>query len=235
MNETRLHFTRVRAKGESTFYDPDSDIRKVLPAAIKTTLGVLEVTHPDKKAEFLYLYKCFCVFQIRIAEDSMKCKDQVSSFISALTKADNTALALFMHTLFFTLLCIYGLFNRRDAKVDVDDRQSMADVSAVCGVLSNLPPDIHSSVCVPGYIKEIYSTEGPIVCDTTGELIKHAKDIAALFVPSTGDSSWDAISDACDAFFMENEDNPELSDMQRVCIALAYPNYDKSLGVEVDT
>ena len=36
-DQTILHFTRVKSRGDASFYDPQSDVRVVLPTAVKMT------------------------------------------------------------------------------------------------------------------------------------------------------------------------------------------------------
>ena len=86
--QTKLHFTRVRSKGDSSFYDPQSDIRVILPTVAKMTLDVLMQVNTDDwlKKEFSYLAKCYAIYQIRLMEDSTDMLTQVAEFEQAMNK-----------------------------------------------------------------------------------------------------------------------------------------------------
>lgn len=96
--ETKLHFTRVRSKGDSSFYDPQSDIRVILPTVAKMTLDVLMQVNTDDwlKKEFSYLAKCYAIYQIRLAEDSTNMVQQVVEFENAVQKASPRAKMLWI-------------------------------------------------------------------------------------------------------------------------------------------
>ena len=66
--QTKLHFTRVRSKGDSSYFDPQTDIRAIFPTAAKLTLDLLMDTTKDKslKKDYEYLAKCYNIFQIRL-------------------------------------------------------------------------------------------------------------------------------------------------------------------------
>jgi len=59
--KTKLHFTRVRSRGDSTYFDPQTDIRAIYPTAAKMTLEILmDVTKDESaKKEYEYLAKCY--------------------------------------------------------------------------------------------------------------------------------------------------------------------------------
>ena len=140
---TKLHFTRVRSKGDSSFYDPQSDIRVVLPTAAKMTLDVLmQVTKDDwVKREFSYLAKCYAIYQIRLAEDSTNLVQQEVEFSQAIQKASPRAKMLWMHTMFILLNAVYGLFTRRDTKTDGAAIRGMLNTAQQAALLSVVSPE----------------------------------------------------------------------------------------------
>lgn len=122
MEPTKLHFTRIRAKEEPVFFDPATDIRRLFPAVAKVTfLTLVDTFTKDEEMmkDFLYLHKCFCIMQIRLAEDKKPCAEQIIEFFDAIRKVNNKKnLFLWLNTMTTLLITLYGLFYRRDTKTD---------------------------------------------------------------------------------------------------------------------
>lgn len=122
MEPTKLHFTRIRAKEEPVFFDPATDIRRLFPAVAKVTfLTLVDTFTKDEEMvkDFLYLHKCFCIMQIRLAEDKKPCAEQIIEFFDAIHKVKNKKnLFLWLNTMTTLLITLYGLFYRRDTKTD---------------------------------------------------------------------------------------------------------------------
>lgn len=232
---TKLHFTRVRSKGDSSFYDPQSDIRVILPTAVKMTLDVLMQVNKDDwlKKEFSYLAKCYAIYQIRLAEDSTNMVQQVAEFENAIRKASPRAKMLWMHTLFTLLNAVYGLFTRRDTKTDGAAIRGMLNTAQQSALLSLVTPEQASEIINKfREIGELYEEapnidiNGVAVCIENDEVVKNIKQLAHVYIDNTGASDWDSLSKACDDFFL-SADADKLDNASAVAVALAYPSYER--------
>ena len=233
--ETKLHFTRVRSKGDSSFYDPQSDIRVILPTVAKMTLDVLMQVNTDDwlKKEFSYLAKCYAIYQIRLAEDSTNMVQQVAEFENAVQKASPRAKMLWMHAMFALLNAVYGLFTRRDAKTDGAAIRGMLNTAQQAAVLSLVTPeqakDIINKFRERGELYEespSIDINGVAVCIENDEVVKNIKQLAHVFIDHTGSDDWNELSKACDAYFL-SADADKLDNQSAVAVALAYPSYEK--------
>lgn len=236
--KTTLHFTRMRAKGDPTFYDPQTDIRQLFPAITKLTLTILQTTYKtDEKAmhDFLYLHNCFCVFQIRLSEDTKPCAEQVAEFFDAVNKADQRNVFLWFRAMFTVITSIYGLFVRRDAKVDGSAIRTMFDKTALAALLASLTPATRNNIYADASKAadaakllraegETTSSAGFVVCEETGQRIENIQRLASLFISHEGNHDWDALAAACDREFQSGE---EKTDSTNIALALAYPTYEQ--------
>ena len=231
---TKLHFTRVRSKGDSTFYDPQSDIRAIYPTAAKVTLDVLlEVTKDEaRKKDYEYLAKCYHIFQIRLMEDPTHVMLQVAEFESAIRKVQPRTLAIWQQMMLCLLNCLYALFTRRDVHTDGKAIKGMLTIAAEASMLQQLPKDkqeaIYHAFCDAGLVPEeeaVIDPNGKVVCEETEQVLENVKELAGIFISHSGPGDWNSLSSACDAFFSKPE-TADIPDSQQIAIALAYPSYE---------
>ena len=232
--KTTLHFTRVKSRGDATFYDPQSDMRVVLPTAVKMTQDLLMqfVKDPTLKQEFSYLAKCYAIYQIRLVEDKTDMLTQVREFEAAMEKVQPAIRAVWYETMFTLMNAVYGLFTRRDAKTDGAEIQGMLNTAEQAALLSVVTPeqatDISNKLREKGMLyaeNTRIDTNGYAVCVETDEVIKNIKQLAHVFIDHQGSDSWNSLAAACDACF-DNPDTAKLDDKTQIAIALAYPSYE---------
>lgn len=232
--ETILHFTRVKSRGDSTFYDPQSDIRVVLPTAVKMTQDLLMqfVKDPTLKQEFSYMAKCYAIYQIRLVEDSTDMITQVREFEAAMEKVQPAIRAVWYETMFTLLNAVYGLFARRDAKTDGADIRGMLNTAEQAALVSVVSPeqatDISNKLRERGMLyaeNTKVDTNGYAVCVETDEVIKNIKQLAHVFIDHQGSDDWNKLAKACDACF-DDPSTATLDDKTQIAIALAYPSYE---------
>jgi len=231
---TTLHFTRVKSRGDSTFYDPQSDIRVVLPTAVKMTQDLLMqfVKDPTLKQEFSYLAKCYAIYQIRLVEDGTDMITQVREFEAAMEKVQPAIRAVWYETMFTLMNAVYGLFARRDAKTDGADIRGMLNTAEQAALVSVVSPeqatDIINKFRERGmlYAEDTkIDTNGYAVCVETDEVIKNIKQLAHVFIDHQGSDDWNKLAEACDTCF-DNPNTAALDDKTQIAIALAYPSYE---------
>ena len=236
MNEekpTVLHFTRVRSKGDSTYYDPQTDIRAIFPTAAKVTLDILMETTKDEslKKEYEYLAKCYHILQIRAAEDPTSLLQQAMDFANAINKVRPSVRAVWQTIMISLLNCLYLLFTRRDVKTDGKAIKGMLNTAQEAALLQQLPKDKQEIIyaafndVVEQYVEEpVTDPNGKVVCEETEQIMENIKDLASIFIAHEGDGSWHSLAAACDAFF-KSPDAEKLTDEQQIAVALAYPDY----------
>lgn len=233
MSQTKLHFTRVRAKEEPMFFDPATDIRRLLPAVAKATLMCLQDTYEDNKTlleDFVYLHKCFCIMQIRLAEDAMPCADQMTAFFEAINKVPKSHLFMWLQTMNVLMLTVYGMFYRRDAKADKEALKCFMDTAQFVGLRQHLSTESVRSMSEDlrraGRLDasaETFDTNGSAVCDETGQVIENIKDLAGIFIAHSGGGTWRDLAEACDKEFSNGAVN---DDRAMIALGLAYPDYN---------
>lgn len=238
-SKTRLHFSRVRAKGEPSFFDPMTDIRQLLPAFAKTIIEGLELQHEELADDFRYLHSCLCVFQLRIIEDPAPVDEQIDEFFDALYKCNRKALSLWVTALLMVQFTVYGLFCRRNAKTDSRGLRGMLEYAALASYKSVLSPDTYKKMQAELRAADVLFSQdnetvntGFAVCHETGEILESVQAIAHMFISCSGDRSWKELSKACDEAYEVGPTKPGVLD--RIAIALAYPAYGvNTLTVEV--
>lgn len=232
--KTKLHFTRVRSKGDSTYFDPQTDIRAIYPTAAKITLDVLMDTTKDEqlRKEYEYLAKCYNIFQIRVVEDPTSVALQVAEFSQAIHKVRPQVLMVWQETMLSLMNCLYALFTRRDVKTDGKAIRGMLTTAAEAAMLQRLPKEQQESVyqafCDAGleYEEQLaLDANGKVVCEETEQVLENIKELAGIFISHSGPGDWNSLSAACDAFFQSPEAS-KLTDDQQTAVALAYPSYD---------
>ena len=231
---TKLHFTRVRSKGDSSFYDPSTDIRQLLPSIIKTTLVSLQDKYEGTPLmeDFRTLHNFFCVFQIRLAEDPQPCANQIQDFFSAVRQVSAGALHIWLEHMAILLLCVYGLYTRRDIRTDGSVVSAMLDTGRYAALMAGLSEEtkqrIKQEVGVSGIEqltspgREDIDARGFAVCEETSEVIENIKALASLYLSHTGEGDWNSLAEACDREFQRGDDKP---DRANVALALSYPTY----------
>ena len=242
MSETKLHFTRVRAKEEPLFFDPATDIRRLLPAVAKATLMNLQdifKEDSDLEADFIYLHKCFCIMQIRLAEDIAPCEEQLNEFFDAINKVRKKSLFLWLQTMTTLLITLYGMFYRRDAKTDKDALKAMMNTAQFVGLCGFMPEQTRSQMRKDAFeAKSLYQLpescdeSGKVVCEETGEIMREVKELAGIFISHSGSGKWKDLAAACDMEF--GIDDGKKDDKAMIALGLAYPDYNVgSLTLEV--
>lgn len=231
-----LHVTRIRAKGEPTFFDPSADVRQIMAAMINISSGYLKTVYAnDKEAleAFDYLYRCFKIFQIRLAEDTAPVFDQVAEYEAAVRKVEPRLYHIWRDTIQSLMIGTYALFVRRDAKVDEEEMRKMLNYVQLPLLKTFLSEDtfnkvkseLESSEAIAK--REKYEVgDGMAVEVETGQVIQNIKSVVAMFIGSADDMSWPEAADVCDRIFNERveagcEDKKELA-----ALALAYPSYE---------
>lgn len=240
--KTKLHFTRIRAKGDSSFYDPGADIRQLLPSIAKTTLMALQDKYADTKLmqEFLVLHNFFCIFQLRLAEDQTPCAEQILEFCSAEQQVSAEARAIWNQYLVMLLLCTYGLFTRRDVRTDGAVVSAMLDTGRFASLMEGLSEETrqrirqeigtaaNEALTSPGH--EEADPRGYVVCEETKEVLENIKTLAGIYISHTGANDWNSLAAACDKEFWRGGK----PDKAAIALALSYPTYKQpSLTVEV--
>ena len=240
--KTKLHFTRIRAKGEPVFFDPQTDIRQLLPAVAKSAVLSLQDQYPDDEElqhDLYYIHNCICICQIRLAEDTTPVDEQVAAFLAAIDKCRPAAVYAWKSRVFTMMLMLFALFVRSDAKVDKDQLSTMVSMIQLVPLSKLVAPEIYKKVRddlterLPAKLNATCYPQGcKIVCEETGEQIRGAKALIRLFVSASGDTSWEGLARACDEAFS----TPGIkSDAQSIALALAYPDYEhRTLSVEVE-
>lgn len=231
---TKLHFTRVRSKGDSTFYDPQTDIRAIYPTAAKITLDCLmEVTKDEKlRKDYEYLAKCYAVYQIRLMEDPTNLIQQVAEFERAIRKVPPKVLVVWQEMMLCLLNSLYALFTRRDVHTDGKAVKGMLTTAVEAAMLQKLPKDqqeaIYHAFCDAGLTYEeeaVIDPNGKVVCEETEQVLENIKELAGIFISHSGKGDWNSLAAACDAFF-GSKDADKLTNEQKIAVALAYPTYE---------
>ena len=241
MAEAKLHYIRSRKPGEPEFFDPQTDIRKIVPELVICALNSLqdEFEGRPEAQDFEYLCNCFRIFRIKLLEDSTGVDAQVTEFLDAVAKVSDRVRYILYGRVLGSLLCIYALFCRRDSAADRDALTAMLNYTQATTFKELLPPDVYATVLehlrksgVPLLVSSRNKAEGIAVCVETGDIIPRIKDIAAMFISASDADSWEKKAELCDREFS----NPGIkSDSARIALALAYPTYkDRNMVVEVD-
>lgn len=228
----KLIFSRVRKRGEPDWLDPQTDIRRILPAVILNVLGGMEDKYggrPDVLSDILYVHNCFRVFQIKIMEDPTPVDEQVDEFVKALAKVNKDVLCLIASDVVLAMLGIYSLFCRRDAVTDKESLHAMLEQARLIPYSRLLSPETHNAVRselaakVPLLVQNKTNEDGIAVCMETGEVLDHLKDIACGFMAISGNQTWEELSKACDKEFGSRP----MSDQVAIALALAFPTYER--------
>lgn len=239
---TKIHFTRVRSKGEPSFYDPQTDIRKIVPATMKIAASIIESKYPEGTSEFdvaTHIRKCIAIFQLRSVEDKTHTTDQLIEFIEAISKTNSKVVLEWIVYTNILMMSSYYLFCRRDAALDSEEYKDIIDYSAFSLIATaltkeereNIENKIKSNTGSFRTIKNIINEGGIIVKDDMSVLTRNAQAFAKLLISCSGDTDWNSLARACEQELENNEHSKE----EEAVLALAYPRYeDPGLSVEVD-
>lgn len=213
------------------FFDPNSDVRIILPHAMRSALTFVldsfEGTEHEQDA--LYLDQCVRILEIRLEEDSTPMDAQLGEFLEAIGKVPQPIVDLWLGAVTRTMLFVYALFMRRDSATDKGALAAMLESSRLslfrdslsAGTLAQMKAELRDSVSL--LVANRTREGGTVVCPETGEVMEHVKDIARQFIGATGDRSWNALADACDREFEASPDKKTRE--QLIALALAYPTY----------
>ena len=223
-----LHFSRVRRQGEALYFDPQTDIRLILPNVMQAAMERLLDEYADKPEEkaLLHLSTCVRILQIRLEEDSLPMDAQLGEFMKAIEEVPAEIVNLWMGTVVRAMICAYALFMRRDAQSDSAALAAMLESTKLSLYRVSLQPGTYQKVreelgsSVPLLVQN-KTRDGVVVCHETGEVMERVKDIARLCMGCTGDRSWNALADACDEQFNAGKHTGK----EQMALALAFPTY----------
>lgn len=235
---TKLHFMRIRKRGEPEWFDAQTDFRKLLPEVINMAIDAMEIRGEWNSGDVRYLRDCFRVFRIRTLEDAARVSVQTDEFLSALSKLPDRMLNELRTLVLRAMLCVYALFCRRDSSADQDALQAMLSYSFVDALGDSLSAETRAAISRDVssrhslLVQNRVEADGRVVClEDDKWCTDRAKDVARRLMSASGDRSWDALSHACDRMFEEGG----RSDMELMALALAFPSYrNPCLEVEID-
>lgn len=231
---TKFHYSRVRKRGEPAWFDPQTDIRQVLPASFIAVVTSMEEQYEGmpELEHILQLHNYIRIFQIRVVEDTTPLDKQVAEFFNALATVPGDVLTAFLSRLTSVLLCIYALFCRRDAVTDREAIQAMFEYARLSTLSEVLSTETYRKVkdelraAVPLAVQSRTTSSDAVVCLETGDEMERVKEMASLFLSCSGKCDWNAMAEACDkAFNAATDGKSELSDKEAIALALAYPTY----------
>lgn len=235
-DEEKLHLVRVRCPGSQSWLDPELDIRTILPTVMSRTLDSLEETFKGtpQLQDVLYLNSCLEVFNIRAVEDSEAFDVQLSEFVKAISKVDQKVRQQWLFTFALSLLCLQGLYCRRDCGADKRELRAMLDFTERSVLRSQLKPEtweaVRKELPPEPFVQSNTTGEADVVCVETGDCLERVKDVARRYVKCYGNKSWNEMSRLCDeAFSTPDRKSREVE----IALCLAYPSYENpTLQVE---
>lgn len=224
MENKKFHIVRVKGKEDSTFYDPCTDIRVMFPCAVELASGMLDENKQN------YIKNCLYTMQLRLKEDATPLNKQLDLFVAAINKLPPTESIALLAEIGLTLMTLYAIYGRRDRRLLGPDQENL--ISAAKLISS------HFFTTVSDKVKQMAEDDQPptrdsfAVCEETGEIMTHVREMAARTVNADG-ASWDELAALCDKAFAEASGNGDKSTM--VSLALAYPSYKEGdLSVDVE-
>ena len=226
----RLTYTRIRKQGEPDWFDPNTDVRKLVPNVMLHAIDIVETIFEKEKKEYkdaLYIQNCIRIFQLRVIEDTGSVTSQLKEFMEAVSKVDKGVFWLWCRLFLSGMACVYALFCRRDSATDKDMLNAMLDTMRVDSLsdmlsestLTAIRNDLRASYLK---LKDRVVGGGSVVCNETGEYIDNVRDIACKAIADAGSMSWSDLSKACDYVFSTSG---IISDTEAISVALAYPSY----------
>lgn len=238
---SKLHISRVRRRGEPDWFDPQTDVRKIIPVAMMETVDTLLLqcgADSQEEKDLLYIRQCIEIFRIRILEDSAHVSDQIGEFFFAIGKVCPQVRNAWLGGCMTVLMCVYALFCRRDSAVDRNELKNIFEYGRLCALRDSLSDDtwakVQGELRSRGslLVQNNYDPSSCALCIETGRMYEGLKEVAARFINASGSQTWKDKAEACDEMF----DAPgERDDMVSMALALAYPDYDHpTLDVEMD-
>ena len=242
---TKLHIFRVRSRGEADFFDPQTDIRKLLPYIGLMVVDDMKVAYKDDpmaQYEISYLWNCLNVFRIRISEDPTPLAEQMLKFVEAINQLRPEMLGEFTTGIFVMLTVVYAVYQRRDIQIDGPGQAQMLATARLADFLQMLPPEIaeklHKSVKDnPTFQEKVVSVDSTSNAEVAKngkvvDVFTNLKERARLFLSADGDKSWEALAEACDQCF--NALPPDAPVQTKASLCLAYPDYRFPTQCEFD-
>lgn len=240
---TKLHFSRIRKRGDPVFLDPQTDIRKIVPSIMCLAIMNMEEYYKSKhqeqdEADSLYLHNCIKVFQIRILEDPMALSSQIQEFFDAIVKVQSHVLVTWFSQVVQACMCIYALFCRRDSAADAKELHAILEYTRLlplekllsASTYALVKKELESSTSL--LVQSNIDTSSCVICHETCEMMEHLKELACMFMQCSGDQDWNSLAAACDREFSTQS---RKSTEQSIALALAYPTYKfPTLTVEVE-
>ena len=234
--EKKLHILRIREKGDDSFYDPQADIRGILPNVVSIALAHFwDKASEEERKDIDYLLACFRIFQIRLLEDRTPLTEQLKLFDEAVKKVNPVRLMRIRDALVNTTLTIYALLMRRDQPMRGRDFNKMVNDTSLLQLKKKLSPEHYKQVCE--WLKEEedpddsqpLSDNSMAWCEETGETYNRLRQLACKLLNVSGTESWDEIAELCDKQF----DATGLGNAESIALALAYPTY-KNLALTAE-
>ena len=242
---TKLHVFRVRTRGEADFYDPQTDVRKLLPyIGLMVVEDLRKAYEGDQEAQYdlSYLWNCINVFRIRVSEDTTPLTEQMLRFVEAIRQVNPEIMAKFTTSVFIMLTVVYAVYQRRDIMIDGPGQAQMLATARLADFMSLVPSDVAAQIHLQLGKNEVFkekivsvdprstaqvSKDGKIV-----ETWNNLKERARLFIQAEGDLSWEGIAEACDQAFLALA--PKLDNQTKAALCLAYPDYKFPTQCEFD-
>ena len=238
---TKLHFCRVRGKEDAAFFDPQTDIRKLLPNIMADTLDLMEQACEDKESAKRVdnIRQCLYVFRLRLLEDPTPYAEQLKMFDTAIRRNGNELVDRFYAASGYMALAMVGLFMRRDSRADETLLHEMLFAAETGVLLTCLTPELRVSVkaCLQASPvlevragvnlateKKTVTHNAIAVCPETGRLLQNLRGRARKYISTSGPSSWEELAAACDKEF--SNPSRKLPADGAISVALAYPTYD---------
>ena len=228
----KFHITRIRQQG-AEWYDPQTDIKKILPDVVELVTSMMEELEIDKgkRARLARLHECLRILFVRISEDNTPLDIQLEEFLKALNECPADILIDWYAQVFTALLCVFALFSRRDSVTDKEDYITMLEYTRLSALRDSLPDG------VLGEIKQKYGlgrgsvftplvqsrvVQGGVAVTEDGHILEGLKKIACRYMSCSGAEGWNELAAACDESFM---DGKEKTDMEKIALGLSYPTY----------
>lgn len=225
---------RKMSENQAEFYDPVTDILSILPQAIQATMetldGLLQDTSDSYSDACIMAANIHQLFQIRLIEQKDSIEQVLAEFMQVFKSTPVWLRAMFTETLFFNLMTMWAVANRRAASGKTTPLVAPQDEMRLGSLLSYLKPDTRSQVLlellqshrsaisslhVPASQENIYFTD-----EHGNVILEDAKKFVASIVPiKDGPQTWDSIAKALESM--------EVKTPQDQAVQETYPSYIK--------
>lgn len=243
--KTKLHIFRVRTRGEADFYDPQTDVRKLLPYISLMVVDDMKVAYKDDvlaQYDISYLWNCLNVFRIRVSEDPTPLAEQMLKFVEAINQVRPEILCRFTISVFTMFTVVYALYQRRDIQIDGPGQAQMLATARLADFMGMLPQECAEKLygCVkanPAFKEAFVSVDPTSNAEVAKngkvvEVFHNLKERARLYLSADGDQSWEALAEACDQCFQALPEDAPVQTKAALC--LAYPDYRFPTQCEFD-